>query len=162
MYILSSWGTPTTTLNPPTLLAFSPSDIPPPQTVLLLKSWKNYMIQTLNLKGFEKWLYYPKLRGSVIQETKILSHFLEAELGGCVIHESCYTRDFTVLTRSLLVYKKAIAATSCQFSDTKKWNTKQGKSEILETSFWLLQRHICLLFTTTYKKFDNIYSLKQI
>ncbi len=38
----------------------------------------------------------PELGGSVIQETKILSCFSKAKLGGRVIHESWYTQNFTV------------------------------------------------------------------
>ncbi len=34
--------------------------------------------------------------GSVIQETKNLYTIWGSELGGRVVHESCYTRDFTV------------------------------------------------------------------
>ncbi len=40
-------------------LLYSPSDVLPPK-LLPLKSWKNYLIQILNLKGFEKVIVLKK------------------------------------------------------------------------------------------------------
>ena len=62
-------------------------------------NWKHKGVKTKKkLPKITSILYkiFPELGGSVIQETIILSSFLEAELRGRVIHESWYTRDFTV------------------------------------------------------------------
>ena len=86
-------------------LGFIPSLMCHPPNCVTTENFSN-LIQILNLNGFQQVIvskikpsHHPEI-GGVIQETKILSSFLEAELGGSVIHESCYTRDFTVSPRT--------------------------------------------------------------